>query len=168
MKKAIAKVTIMIGRITYIKGTVFTAPYPPGVESEIKSGSGSIVEVQQNISAVSNNSVPEPVEKPAFPGEKELGADDDALDEYDPEFDEAGPEPILEPEVEASVETVEAPGEDPAEKKERLIAEALEKYGVKIGRNKSLATIERQIAILEEEEKASSTAPAADPDLNEI
>jgi hypothetical protein len=124
------------------------------------------VEVQQNISAVSVDSVPEPVEKPAFPGEKELGADDDALDEYDPEFDDAGPEPIVPDSYPLGLVEIRV-GEDPVAKKERLIAEALEKYGVKIGRNKSLATIERQIAILEEE-KASSTASAADPDLNEI
>lgn len=140
MKKAVARVSIKLNRIVYPKGTIFCEPFPAGVEAEIKSGSGTIVEIS---TPVEGDSMKRPEIEAITPPSPDVDSEDDLLDEIagidiDLEPEDLEPEPEKEPPV----------PETEAERKARLIAEALDIFGVKISARKKLSTIEEEVFVL--------------------
>ena len=174
MKKAIANVTVKINRVIYQMGTVFTAPYPPGVQREIDAGTGTVTEIVSDPALPVNPSVETPPPSTSLqPNNVETSDDDDLLNEYGEDlYAESEPEQVPEivtaavpPPEEVVFEKTQDVQETDADKKLRLISEAEEKFGVKIDKRKGLATV---MSIVQELRDKADAKDNQASDLNEI
>lgn len=178
MKKAVANVTVKIDRVIYQKGTVFTEPFPTGVQKEIDAGTGTVSAL---VSGVTRQA--EAIEmlhrQPGSAAIKpDVKSEDAELDELFGEDMYAEPEPEA-PEIvsadeapetpEPEAELIEVPVESNAAKRTRLIREAQEKFGVKIDKRKSLAQVEAMmIDMIANLPDLRNTDDSTLPDLSEI
>lgn len=184
MKKAVANVTVKIDRVIYQKGTVFTEPFPPGVQKEIDAGTGTVSEFDEHLKQAEAIEMSHRQPGSAKPGEF-VGKEAIKPESEDAELDELfGEDMYAEPEPEApemvaadespeapelEVELIEVPVESNAAKRTRLIREAQERFGVKIDKRKSLAQVEAMIIdLIANLPELPNTDDSTLPDLSEI